>query len=146
MASQAMVQNPVASATELKTEFGRTAIADSVVAKIAGIAAREIEGVYALSPQGVGSSIMGLAQKVTGSDMRGHGVSVEVGTREAAVDLSLVVRYGVSIPKVAEAVRRNIIDRLKSMAGLEVKEVNVDVTDLYFPDDDAEVIKERRVE
>jgi uncharacterized alkaline shock family protein YloU len=144
----AMAQSKVAPlhATQMTTELGRTSISDAVVAKIAGIAAREIKGVYALVPQGVSDTLVGLAQKVTGSDMRGHGVNVEVGTREAAVDLNIVAHYGVNIPQVADEVRQNIIEKVKAMTGLIVKEVNVEVSDLYFPEDDAPKTPERRVE
>lgn len=134
-------------ATSLITDSGKTVISDSVVAKIASIATREIIGVHSLSARGMSDTLMGLAKKVTGTDTRGQGVNVEVGTKEAAVDLSLVVNYGVSIPQIAEAVRENIIETVKLMTGLVVKEVNIVVTDLYFPeDDDKEPEKERRVE
>ena len=124
-------------ATELVTEQGKTTIADVVVSKIAGIAAREVPGVHELVTQGVGGAVSGLAQRVTGADSRSQGVNVEVGEREAAIDLRLTVDYGVSIPQVAEAVRRNIMARLEAMTGLNVKEVNIDVTDLYFPEEEA---------
>ena len=134
-------------ATALVSDYGRTVISDSVVAKIASIATREIEGVHSLSARGMSDTLMGLARKVTGTDTRGQGVNVEVGTKEAAIDLSIVVNYGVSIPQIAEAVRENIIETVKMMTGLSVKEVNIGVTDLYFPeDDDKEKEPERRVE
>lgn len=125
-------------ATELVTEQGKTTIADVVVAKIAGIAAREVPGVHELVTQGVGGAVTGLAQRVTGADTRSQGVTVEVGEREVAIDLKLTVDYGVSIPQVAEAARRNIINRLEAMTGLIVKEVNIDVTDLYFPEEETQ--------
>jgi len=134
-------------ATELVTEQGKTTIADVVVSKIAGIAAREVPGVHELVTQGVGGAVTGLAQRVTGADTRSQGVNVEVGEREAAIDLRLTVDYGVSIPQVAEAVRRNIINRLEAMTGLIVNMVNIDVTDLYFPEEEAQTQQiERRVE
>jgi len=141
-------------ATELITEQGRTTIADTVVAKVAGIATREVAGVHELVMQGAGETLAGLTQRVTGGDTRSQGVNVEVGEREAAVDLRMTVDYGVSIPQVAEAVRRNVISRIQAMTGLLVKEVNIDVTDLYFPEDQARAqeaqgraqVAERRVE
>lgn len=123
-------------ATELLTEQGTTTIADVVVSKIAAIAAREVAGVHDLVMEGVGGAVTGLAQLVTGADTRSQGVKVEVGEREAAIDLKLTLDYGVSIPQVAEAVRRNIISRLEAMTGLNVKEVNIDVTDLYFAEEE----------
>jgi len=134
-------------ATDLITPQGKTTIADVVVSRIAGIAAREVEGVHELVAQGVGGAVGGLAQRVTRADTRSQGVNVEVGAREAAIDLRLTVEYGVSIPQVAEGVRRNIMSRLESMTGLIVKEVNIDVTDLYFPEDEVHAQPpERRVE
>ncbi len=121
-------------ATELVTEQGKTTIADVVVSKIASIAAREARRTRT-GDAGVGGAVAGLAQRVTGADTRSQGVNVEVGEREAAIDLRLTVDYGVSIPQVAEAVRRNIMSRLEAMTGLIVKEVNIDVTDLYFPEE-----------
>jgi uncharacterized alkaline shock family protein YloU len=116
---------------------GRTTIADGVVAKIAGLAAREIEGVKDLVTTGAGAAISGLASRVTGGSQRSQGVSVEVGQREAAVDLNLVMYYGVSIRQVADAVRTNVINRVEAITGLAVKEVNIAVLDLYFPQEEA---------
>jgi len=135
-------------ATELASEQGRTTIADAVVAKIVGIAAREVEGVHTLVPFGSGQAIAGFTQRITGGDdPRSQLARVEVGAREAAVDIKMTMSYGVSIPQVAEGVRRNVINRVQSMTGLLVKEVNIDVTDLYFPEDEAKAPQaEPRVE
>jgi uncharacterized alkaline shock family protein YloU len=114
---------------------GKTIMADGVVAKIVGIAAREIEGVHDLSSSGPVSTISGLASRVTGSDQRAQGVLVEVGEREVAVDLRMVVLYGVNIPQLADAVRSNISYRIAEITGLIVKEVNINVTDLFFPEE-----------
>ena len=143
-AARTEVTTPRPRATELITEQGKTTIADGVVAKIAGIAAREVAGVHDLVAQGAGATLAGMTQRVTGGDTRAQGVAVEVGEREAAVDLTLTVDYGVSIPQVADAVRRNVMARLEAMTGLRVTEVNIAVTDLYFPEE--AVPAERRVE
>ncbi|HET7034231.1 MAG TPA: Asp23/Gls24 family envelope stress response protein [Thermomicrobiaceae bacterium] len=116
----------------LVTEHGKTTIENTVVAKIAAIATREVAGVHDLVSQGIGGTISGLAQQVTGNDLT-QGVSVQVGQHETNVNLAMVVNYGVSIPQVADAVRNNIINRIQSMTGLHVREVNIDVTDLYMP-------------
>ena len=140
------VTTPQPRATQLVGEQGRTTIADAVVAKIAGLAAREVAGVRRLVSRGVGSTMAGFAQRVVGTESPTQGVSVQVGEREAAVDLSLIVEYGVSIPQVADAVRNNIINRVQSMTGLTVREVNIDVTDLFFPGEEAEQAPQRRGE
>lgn len=116
---------------QLDTGQGKTIIADGVVAKIAGVAAREIEGVHDLVA--ITSGISGFAGRLSRSDQKVSGVNVEVGQREAAVDLNVTVDYGVSIPQVAAAVRQNIMERVQSMTGLVVKEVNINAADLYFP-------------
>lgn len=121
--------------TTLASDKGKTTIADSVVAKIAGLAAREVEGVYSLVATGIGQTVAGLARAVTRQQNRDTGIQVEVGEKEAIVAVRLCAEYGVSIPAVASAVRDNIINRVESMTGLRVKEVNVDVVDLYFPED-----------
>ena len=119
---------------------GRTSIADSVVAKIAGIAAREVAGIHAMGA-GAARAVGALKEKLPvggGGPSPTQGVRVEVGEREAAIDLDLVVEYGVSIPDVANSVRRNVIDRLQRMTGLQVTEVNIAVDDIYLGDDDEE--------
>jgi uncharacterized alkaline shock family protein YloU len=119
------------------SELGSTTIADAVVTKIASIAAREVRGVHDLGG-GMARAIGGVTRSVAaGLDERMQGVGVEVGEREAAVDLTVVVEYGESIPRIANALRENITRRIEGMTGLTVTEVNVAVNDLYFPGDEA---------
>nr|WP_267595968.1 Asp23/Gls24 family envelope stress response protein [Carbonactinospora thermoautotrophica] len=124
--------------TALATKHGRTTIADTVVAKIVGMAAREVNGVYSM---GSGAArafgtlrgrVPGMAANVT------QGVSVDVGERQAAADINLVVEYGVSIPDLAASVRRNVITAVERMSGLEVTEVNINVDDVHLPSDEQE--------
>jgi uncharacterized alkaline shock family protein YloU len=124
---------PRRSAAELTGEHGNTTIADVVVAKIIALAAREIDGVYALGG-GTARMIGAVRQQVPGvaaSDTQG--VSVEVGLRQAAADIDLVVEYGVAIPDLADAVRGNVINAVERICGLEVTEVNVNVDDIHLP-------------
>lgn len=134
-------------ATQLHTDKGVTSIDESVVAKIAAIAAREVEGVDRLGGTVTGalSSVVG---RIRGGEHRTTGVGVEVGERQAAADLTMVVRYPTPIAEVTENVRQNVIDRVETLTGLEVVEVNIAVTDLAFEDDDRseEGGQERRVE
>lgn len=131
--------------TTLQSDKGQTKIADSVVAKIAGLAAREVDGVHKLLDRGLGQTVVGLARAVARQQNREGGVLVEVGEKEAAVDVFICAEYGVNIPAVAAAVRLNVVTRVESMTGLLVKEVNVEVLDLYFPSEEVEVAA-RRVE
>jgi uncharacterized alkaline shock family protein YloU len=130
------IDSSVTVLNDAKATKGKTSIANGVVAKIVGIAAREIDGVHDVVGSGAGATISGLATRVTRGDTRAQGVSVEVGEREAAASITIIAMYGVSIPQVADAVRRNIIDRVEAMTGLTVIAVDIAVTDLYFEDDD----------
>lgn len=120
----------------LDTAHGSTTIDDAVVTKVANIAALEVRGVYELGG-GVARALGDVRQRAGLSDPRSAGVSVEVGQREAAVDLTLTVEYGESIPQVSEAVRNNVIKRVEGITGLSVTEVNIAVNDLHFPGDEA---------
>lgn len=115
---------------------GVTKIADSVVSRIAGLAAREVPGVHEMTSTGLGQAFGGLTGRVTGQDQMDRGVVVQVGEVECIVDLNIVVEYQASIPQVADAVRRNVSGRIGAMTGLQTKEVNINVADLFFPDQD----------
>ncbi len=118
----------------LKSERGSTTIQDGVVSKVAGIAAQEVDGVrMGGSTSQTADSLLG---SITGGSSGGsasRGVSVEVGEVEAAVDLAMTVEYGRSIHQIAEAVRNNVIRRVENLVGLRVTEVNISVTDIFFP-------------
>ncbi len=116
----------------LVTPKGTTTISDAVVSKVAEIAAREVRGVHELSG-GIGGTLRRLAP---GMDDRGSGAEVEVGRKEALIELNIIVDYGVSIPQVAEQVRENVIDRVEYTTGLQVKEVNIDVNDIFFVEEE----------
>lgn len=120
----------------LQTDKGATTIADAVVTKVAGIAAREVGGVYQLGG-GVARAMGAVTQRLPGSgDNTSQGVSVEVGEKEAAVDLKVVLEYGESIPTVSQSIRENVIRRIEGITGLSVTEVNVTVNDLHMAGDD----------
>ena len=124
----------------LKGEMGNTAISSTVVAQIAGIAAQEVEKVQmgGGTSAAVGGFLQSVAGGVTGSTSGGNysrGVSVEVGEEEAAVDLTMTIEYGQSIPQITEAARRNVINRVESLTGLRVTEVNISVTDVQVPEE-----------
>ncbi|WP_158879423.1 Asp23/Gls24 family envelope stress response protein [Amycolatopsis anabasis] len=120
----------------LVTKQGATTIADTVVQKIAGLAAREVSGVHDLGG-GAARAFGALRERIPGaSASASQGVSVEVGEKQAAVDLQLLVDYGVSIADLARAVRRNVISAIEQMTGLEVVEVNINVNDVHIPGED----------
>ncbi|MEU4806466.1 Asp23/Gls24 family envelope stress response protein [Actinosynnema sp. NPDC023587] len=120
------------------TTQGKTTIASSVVQKVAGIAAREISGVHALGG-GVSRAFGALRERIPGAGTSAtSGVSVEVGEKQAAIDLDLVVEYGAGIVDLARAVRRNVITAVERITGLEVIEVNIAVNDIHLPDEDGD--------
>ncbi|GHH70523.1 hypothetical protein GCM10017673_22540 [Streptosporangium violaceochromogenes] len=121
----------------LVTPKGTTRIDGGVVAKIAGLSAREVSGVYDM---GAGTArALGAVRGMVGGDRSAtQGVSVEVGERQAAVDLDLMVEYGVAIPDLAGSVRRNVIAAVERMTGLEVTEVNIKVDDVHLPEPNGE--------
>ncbi len=127
--------------SQLSTPQGRTAIADSVVAKIAGMAAKEVSGVYRMG-SGTARAFGSIKERFPGSSGPSvtHGVAVEVGETQAAIDLDLIVEYGVSILELSQGVRRNVIGSVERMTGLEVTEVNISVDDVHLPNerDDAD--------
>ncbi len=112
---------------------GTLTIRDEVVAIIAGTAAREVEGIYAMGAGGASSVRRTLAERLGGAPERTRGVDVEVGVAEATVNLELRVIYGYSIPKVAAKVRQNVADKTLSLCGLVAKEININIVDVYFP-------------
>ncbi|WP_410574783.1 Asp23/Gls24 family envelope stress response protein [Amycolatopsis sp. cmx-4-61] len=120
----------------LASAHGTTSISDVVVQKVAGLATREVAGVYAFGG-GAARAFNALRERIPGATASaGQGVAVEVGERQAAIDLQIVVDYGVSIVDLARAVRRNVITAVETMTGLEVVEVNLTVSDVHLPGDD----------
>ncbi len=130
----------------LQTERGSTTIQDTVVSKIAGIAAQEVDGIR--MGGGTSQAVSGILGSITGSGSgsQTQGVSVEVGQEETAIDLTLTVEYGKSIPQLAEAVRRNVANRVESLVGLRVTEVNMAVNNVFFPQMEEEQERQRQLE
>ncbi|MEV5435152.1 Asp23/Gls24 family envelope stress response protein [Streptomyces sp. NPDC052682] len=127
---------------------GRTTVADVVVEKIAGMAARDVRGVYALG-SGFARSMGSMRERMPGAGSgksATRGVSVEVGEKQAAIDLEIVVDYGVSITDVAGEVRENVISAVERMADREVVEVNITVSDVKLPDEEDEGEERERIQ
>ncbi|UFU06676.1 Asp23/Gls24 family envelope stress response protein [Ruania halotolerans] len=122
----------------LDTELGTTTIADTVVSKIAGIAARDVTGVYDIGG-GAARAFSAIRERIPGGSTNySQGVRVEVGTVECAVDVEFIAEYGVAIADVAQSVRDNIASSIQRMTGLTVVEVNIAVTDVHLPGDENE--------
>ncbi|WP_328453922.1 Asp23/Gls24 family envelope stress response protein [Streptomyces sp. NBC_00386] len=118
---------------------GRTTIADGVVEKIAGLAARDVVGVHTMG-SGLSRTFGAVRDRVPGGSTKSvsRGVKAEVGEVQTALDLEIVVDYGVSITEVARAVRENVIAAVERMTGLEVVEVNIAVSDVKLPEEEDE--------
>lgn len=148
---QATASSAAGSATarggELVGEQGKTSIADAVVAKIVGVATREVPGVYAMGA-GLARTFGAVRERLPGGTEQSitQGVSVEVGERQTAVDLDVIVDYGVSIPDLAAGIRRNVIGAVEKMCGLEVTEINLTVGDVHLPGEEAGEQSEPRVQ
>ncbi len=124
---------------------GKTTIDDTVVSKVAGIAAREVNGVHSLG-NGAARAI-GAIRDAIGQRDYGQGVKVEVGEKQVAADVTIVAEYPVSLQQVADGVRSSVARALQQIVGMEVAEVNVTVQDVYIPgDDNDDDKKESRVE
>ena len=126
------------AAVEIPATRGRTTIADGVVEKIAGLAARDVVGVHAMG-SGLSRTFGAVRDRVPGGGKSvTRGVKAEVGEAQTALDLEIVVDYGVSIADVARDVRENVIAAVERMTGLEVVEVNIAVSDVKLPDEEDE--------
>ncbi|MFI0985481.1 Asp23/Gls24 family envelope stress response protein [Streptomyces exfoliatus] len=124
---------------------GKTTIADGVVEKIAGLAARDVDGVHAMG-SGLSRTFGAVRDRVPGGGTKSsvaRGVKAEVGEVQTALDLEIVVVYGFSITDVAGDVRENVIAAVERMTGLEVVEVNIAVSDVKLPDDEEEETEQR---
>ncbi|WP_267425316.1 MULTISPECIES: Asp23/Gls24 family envelope stress response protein [unclassified Curtobacterium] len=120
-----------ATTTTQVTGAGRTIIDDQVVAKVAGIAARDVPGVYALG--GNAARAFGAIRDAIGSTALGQGVRVEVGETQVAVDLTIVVDYPTPMMEVASAVRAAVTNAVTELVGLQVTEVNIAINDVNIP-------------
>jgi uncharacterized alkaline shock family protein YloU len=124
-----------ATTDRLSTDDGKITVAQGVVQKIAGIACREISGVHAMGAS-TSRAFGAVRERIPGSSGPNvaQGVGVEVGETQAAIDLDIVVEYGVSIADLGRSIQRNVKQAVERMTGLDVVEVNINVDDLYMPD------------
>jgi len=143
MASNATPETVTGTPTNLQTALGKTVINDSVVAKVAGIAAREVVGVFALG-SGAARALGAIRGAISSTDLA-QGISVEVGETQVAVDVIIVAEYPVPLQQVADGVRASIISAIETLVGMQVTEVNVTVNDVHIPSDDDVAEAEARV-
>ncbi len=135
-----MAETRTSEQSLLRTDRGNTIIQDAVVSSVTAQVVKEVSGA---EPEigGRGTTLPGdtsptmgeLFNKVAGSSSGTRGVSVEVGETQAAIDLTVTVPYGRSIPDLVRTMRNTVIQRVESLTGLEVTEVNITIKDIFFP-------------
>jgi uncharacterized alkaline shock family protein YloU len=128
-----------AGQSPLQSDLGTTTIQDAVVSAIVGIAAEEVDGVASSHggtrlPGDSSPTVGEFVDNITGGAGRTRGLSVDVGERQAAADVTVNVEYGRSIAQVTQAVRERVIERVQNLTGLEVTEVNIQVNDVILPE------------
>jgi uncharacterized alkaline shock family protein YloU len=114
----------------VKTDMGSIQIAPEVIEVIAGLATVEVQGVAGMSGGFAGGIV-----ELLGRKNLSKGVKVEVGQKEAAIDVSIIIEYGNRIPEVSSAIQQNVKNAIESMTGLTVVEVNVHIHDVHFKAD-----------
>ena len=119
--------NPLPVNTDDLTPSSNITYNNEVVAIIAGLAANEVEGIAGMC--NVSGSLMSKNRNVT------KGVKVEVGSEEVAVDLYVIVEYGIPIQRAAADAQENVRKAIESMTGLHVVRVDVHVQSVSFEQD-----------
>lgn len=112
---------------EIEQEVSKLTFADKVVAKISKIAVNRIDGILDMKGNFF-DSVSSVFQSSNEQDT--IGVDVEVGQKEAKVNMQIILEYGKSAPKIFEQIKRVVRDNMKEMTGLDVVTVNVDVVDV----------------
>lgn len=121
-----MVENNKNVSNQEQEIKGELTFDDKVVQKIVGIALERVDGLLDVD----GGFFSNLSQKIVETDNVTRGVDVEVGKKQVAVDLNIVVEYGKDIPALYKEIKQVIKDQVKKMTGLDVVEVNVKVVDV----------------
>jgi uncharacterized alkaline shock family protein YloU len=124
--------NTVVGSTVVGT--GKTTIDEGVISKVAGIATRNVPGVFAVG-SGVSRAIGAIRDAMNQTD-RSQGVTIEVGESQVAVDITIVAEYPTSLQKVADDVRVAVYTAIEEIVGMEVTEVNVTINDVHIPGED----------
>ncbi|OLB76644.1 MAG: hypothetical protein AUI14_18100 [Actinobacteria bacterium 13_2_20CM_2_71_6] len=117
-------------------ERGRTTIANEVVEKIAGIAAREVPGVYDLGGD-IARAFSAVKEKLRlGEESAAQGVSVKLEGKTAEIEVVIVIEFGFQVFSVTEKVREKVISSVENLLGLEVVSVDVTVDDVHVAEED----------
>ena len=120
-------QNNMLEMTQSNNDLGKVEIAPEVIEVIAGIAAAEVEGIAQMR----GNFAAGVVERL-GKKNHGKGVKVELSEESVKVDIYCTVKFGISIPKVAQEVQDNIRQALINMTAIEPDEVNIHIVGVVF--------------
>lgn len=104
---------------------------EDVIAKIAGMAIRDIDGVLSMN----GNVFDNIADKIRTKEDLTKGIEVDVGEKQAALDLEIVLEYGKNAHLVFEQILRAVSHAVESMTGLQVVETNVYISDVMTKKD-----------
>ena len=137
------MSNTTSAVATTAPDHGKTVIADGVVSKIAGIAAREVPGVHALG--GGAARAIGAVRAAVGQTDHSQGISVEVGETQVAADVKIIAEYPVSLQQVADDVRAAVGQAIEDLVGMQVAEINVTIADVFIPSEDNDDEDESRV-
>lgn len=111
---------------ELEYEESKLIIEDKVVAKIARIAINQVDGILEMK----GNIADSIGSFFGSSERRTAGVNVEVGEREAKINLDVIIEYGKNAREIFNNIQRVVSANVREMTGLEVVTINVDVVDV----------------
>ena len=132
----------VENVVEENNEVNSIQIADEVVSVIAGIAVSEIPGVHSMA----GGFAGGITEVLSGKKNLSKGIKVEVGPKDAKIDVNIIVDYGTRIPDIAFEIQNRVKKAVENMTGLKVEEVNVHVQGVYTELEKEEAEKEEETQ
>ena len=104
------------------SELGRITIASDAVAQIVGHTAAECYGVVGMAGKGL--------KRLLTRDRLTQGIEVSARNGELAVDLYVVVEYGLNLAEVATTVRSRVTYEVERLTGLKVDAVEVHIQDV----------------
>jgi uncharacterized alkaline shock family protein YloU len=112
---------------------------DQLIEKVMDEIKKRMEAGNSPAPEAAKSACNPGITEFVGKKNPSKGVKVEVGEKEAAVDVFVIVEFGVRIPEVAHEIQRSVKKAIESMTGLTVVEINVHIQGVAFPNDNRDV-------
>lgn len=140
--TKANTATPQAAAKKQSGVAGTLTYDDKVIQKIIGLAIDKIDGLLDVD----GGFFSNIAEKLVNTDNVTSGIKTEVGEKQVAVDMDIIVEYGRDIPKIADQVKQVIHDQVEHMTHLEVIEVNINVVDIKTEsefEEDSETVQDK---